>query len=94
MRSLTLPLRRSSTSSTSPCRLEGFEVVVDLLAGQAEECAQHGRGLGLGELGEEPGADGLERHFGGGGVVDDGDVQHGNIITPTTLFVKGRNIVG
>ena len=59
-----------------PVLLEGAQVVVDLLAGQPEPVPEGGRGAGLGQLGEQPGAHGVERRLRGGRVLDDRDVEH------------------
>jgi hypothetical protein len=71
---------------------EGAQVVVDLLPGEADLGGEHGGGSGCGEFGEEPAADGVEGHFGGGGVLDDGDVVHGD---PLKHFcsVRKRKVV-
>ena len=76
IRSVTLPLRRSSTSSTRPCRSSVAQVVVDLLPGQADLAGEHGGRAGLGQLGEQPGPDRVERDLGGGRVLDHCDVVH------------------
>jgi hypothetical protein len=52
-------------------RLEGTEVVVHLLARQPHAARERRRRAGLGQLRQEARADGIERHHGGGGIVDD-----------------------
>jgi hypothetical protein len=63
--------------------LERPEVVVRLLAGQADARRQRARGPGLGQLGKQAGPDRVQRGLGGGGVLDDGDVVHGRRVPPT-----------
>jgi hypothetical protein len=57
-------------------RLEDAEVVVELLAGDPDPLCQCRGGCRLGQFGEQAGADGVEGHDGGCGVVDDFDVEH------------------
>jgi hypothetical protein len=57
--------------------LERSQVVVRLLAGQPDALGERARRPGLCQLGEQAGADRVERGLGGGGVVDDGDVVLG-----------------
>jgi hypothetical protein len=57
--------------------LQGPQVVVHLLPGQADAGGEHGRGGGFGQLGQEAGADGVQRHLGRGRVLDDRHLEHG-----------------
>ena len=74
--------------------LERPQVVVRLLAGEPDARRERAGGPGLGQLGEQAGADRIQRRLGGGGVVDDGDVVHGRTFSPTTIFVKNVLLVG
>jgi hypothetical protein len=55
--------------------LERAQVVVDLLPRQPDPLGQDRRGRGLGQLGQEPRSDRIERDGRGGGVLDDVDVE-------------------
>ena len=68
--------------------LERPQVVVRLLAGQADARGERAGGSGLRELGEQAGADRVERGLGGGGVVDDGDVVHGCSVLTDNYFCQ------
>ena len=56
--------------------LQGPQVVVRLLAGEPDALGKAAGRRGLGQLGEQAGADRVQRGLGGGGIVDDGDVVH------------------
>src|SRR6266705_3933237 len=77
-----------------PMALQGAQMVVDLLPGQAEAGGEHGCRGGLGEFGQEPGPGRVQRGLGGGGVVDDGDIVHATTLAPTTFIVKKAKLVG
>ena len=74
------PWRTLAGELDEPVELERPEVVVDLLAGDPEAGGQRRRRRRLGQLGEQPGADGVERHDGGGRALDHLDVVHGRIV--------------
>jgi hypothetical protein len=61
-----------------PVRLEHAQVVVHTLAWQTNARGERTGRAGLGKLGEEPRADGLEGRHGGGRVVDDVNLAHGD----------------
>jgi len=46
------------------------------LARQPDARRERAGGPGLGQLGEQAGANRVQRRLGGGGVLDDGDVVH------------------
>jgi len=56
--------------------LQRAQVVVDLLAREPHLRGQCGRRAGLAQRGEQLGPAGVQRHDGGGGVIDDFDVDH------------------
>ena len=58
-------------------RFERVEVVVDLLAGDPDAACEGPGRRGLGELGEQQGPHRIERHRGGGRVLDHFHVAHG-----------------
>ncbi len=68
--------------------LERAQVVVDLLAGQADPAGERRRRRRLGELGQQPRPDRVQRDDRRGGVLDDFDVQHAAIESLTRKFVK------
>ena len=70
-------------------RFERLQVVVDLLAGEADPRRDRRRRAGLGQLGQQPGPHRIERHRGGGRVLDHFDVVHRIAASRlTNLFVK------
>ena len=69
--------------------LQDLQVVVDLLAALADPARQLGGRCGHGQLGQERGADPVQRGGRGGRLLDDLDVEHGRIPALTALFVKG-----
>ena len=56
--------------------LERLEVVVDLLAGEPDGGGQHGGRSRLGQLSQQPGADGIQAGLCGGRVVDHSNALH------------------
>ena len=58
-------------------RLERTEVVVHLLTRKPHAVCERRRRSGLRELRQEASADGIERHHGDGGIVDDFEVENG-----------------
>ena len=56
--------------------LESPQVVVDLLAGDADTCGERRRRCRLGELSEQAGPHGIEGDRCCGGILDDLDVVH------------------
>ena len=72
--------------------LQGAQVVVDLLARERHPLGQRRRRPGLGERGEEPRPDGVERDDGGTRVLDHLDVEHASREALTNNIVKaGRS---
>ena len=71
------PRLRSSASSTQAVRLERLQVVVDLLAGEADPAGERRGRRRLDAARQQPGPDRVERDCGGGGVLDHLDVVHG-----------------
>src|ERR1700722_1193193 len=69
-------------------------MVVVRLAGRADPRRERAGGPGLGQLGEQAGADRIQRRLGGGGVLDDGDVVHRRSFSPKVIFVKHFFLVG
>jgi hypothetical protein len=75
--------------------LQGLEVVVHLLPGQPDLSGQHGGRRGpRRQLGQQPGADGVQRDGRGLWVLDHGDVQHGSTLSPKIFFVQTGRIFG
>ena len=70
--------------------LERAEVVVDLLAREADLRGQRGGRAGLGQLGQQPRADRVERDRGGGRILDHLDVVHASMTALTNFLVKLR----
>jgi len=69
-------------------------VVVRLLAGEPGDAPrERAGGPGRGQLGEQAGADRIQRRLGGGGVLDDGDVVYCCTLSPTTNLVKHVSLV-
>src|SRR5438045_1027381 len=62
--------------------------------GEADLAGEHGGAARLGQFGEEPAADRVERDLGGGGVLDDGYVVHGPSLSPKTKVVQAVFVVG
>lgn len=75
--------------------LQGLQVVVHLLPRQPDLAGQHrGRRGPGGQLGQQPGPDGVQGDGGGLGVLDDGHIQHGSTLSPTNYFVQSGGVVG
>src|SRR5437870_4410508 len=72
-----------------PVRLQGVQVVVDLLPSQADPRGQCRRRGGRGQLGEEPAAHRLQGHRRRRRIIDDLDVEHEEMVSLTTFIVKG-----
>jgi hypothetical protein len=71
-------------------RLERLEVVVDLLACDADPGGEPGGGRRDGQLAEQPGPDRIQRGGGCLRALDDLDVLHDVTFPLTTKTVKGR----
>ena len=69
-------------------RLQGVQMVVDLLPSQADPCGQRRRRGGRDELGEEATPHGLQGHRRRGGIIDDLEVEHEEMLALTTIVVK------
>jgi len=80
--------------TNEPVRLECTKVIVHLLARKPHTvCKRRGRAR-LGELRQEASADRIERHHGGGGIVDDfevGDRLHGSDWTIDNFCCQARS---
>jgi hypothetical protein len=74
--------------------LERAQVVVDLLPRESDLAGQRAGRPRFGELGEEPGADGVERNLRRLRVFDDCHVEHGGIVAPIIQIVKTNLFVG
>jgi len=74
--------------------LEHLEVVVHLLALEAHTSREHRGRCRLSKLSQEPSTHWVERDLGDSRVVDDTDVEHATILSPTTFPVKERRLVG
>ena len=68
--------------------LERLEVVVHVLAREAERAGQARRGAGLGQLGQQAAPHGVQGHLGCLGVFDHGHIDHEAMLPPTVSFVK------
>src|SRR5262249_1674192 len=68
--------------------LERVQMVVDLLPSQADPRGQRRRRGGRDELGEEATPHGLQGHRRRRRIIDDLDVEHGEMVSLTTFFVK------
>ena len=73
--------------------LQRAQVVVDLLAGQADLPGQRRGRAGLGERGQQARAQRVQRRRRGGGFVDDVHVEHGPTTTLTKDFVNKTRAV-
>src|SRR4051812_23516613 len=77
-----------------PVPLQRPQVVVRLLTGQLHTLGEAAGRTGLRQLGEQPRPDRIERSLSRGGIVNDGDVVHIPIESPTTILVKQTFPVG
>ncbi len=71
-----------------PVRLQRVQMVVDLLASQADPRGQRRRRGGRGQLGEESASHRLQGYGRRRRIIDDLDVEHEEIVSLTTFIVK------
>ena len=71
-----------------PVLLQRVQMVVDLLPGQADPRGQRRRRGGRDQLGEESTPHGLQGHRRRRRIIDDLDVEHGEMVALTTFLVK------